>query len=132
MVCGVLGCALQPCLTACHGVTTTVCAHAGCLLLCCPPRRAAANDKDSGKRLTAATCSSVKVMGFLTQLLMTPYGQPGKARWRGARAAGQGRAKSAALGVERRRQGLWTWRRCAPASAMQEGSTQVRAALLQL
>ncbi|KAL4426507.1 hypothetical protein ABPG77_008365 [Micractinium sp. CCAP 211/92] len=41
-------------------------------------RLAAANDKDSGKRLTAANCSSVKVMGFLTQLLMTPYGQPGK------------------------------------------------------
>lgn len=56
------------------------------------PCRAAANDKDSGKRLTAANCSSVKVMGFLTQLLMTPYGQPGKARDRGCmphKAAGR-------------------------------------------
>lgn len=58
---------------------------------CALPCRAAANDKDSGKRLTAANCSSVKVMGFLTQLLMTPYGQPGKAR-------GQGRVQQGSAG----------------------------------
>jgi hypothetical protein len=32
----------------------------------------------SGKRITAATCTSAKVMGFLAQLLMTPYGPAGK------------------------------------------------------
>ncbi|KAL4859316.1 Condensin complex subunit 3 [Chlorella vulgaris] len=36
-------------------------------------RTAAAEDKASGRRVTAATCTSAKVMGFLAQLLMTPY-----------------------------------------------------------
>ena len=41
----------------------------------CPaPHRAAGEDKVSGKRITAATCTSSKVMGFLAQLLQTPYG----------------------------------------------------------
>lgn len=38
------------------------------------PRSAAGEDKVSGKRITAATCTSSKVMGFLAQLLQTPYG----------------------------------------------------------
>ncbi|PRW59671.1 ARM repeat superfamily isoform 1 [Chlorella sorokiniana] len=37
-------------------------------------RLAAGEDKVSGKRITAATCTSSKVMGFLAQLLQTPYG----------------------------------------------------------
>ena len=38
------------------------------------PRSAAGEDKVSGKRITATTCTSSKVMGFLAQLLQTPYG----------------------------------------------------------
>ena len=48
------------------------------LALAACPCRAAAEDKVSGKRITAATCTSAKVMGFLAQLLMTPYGPAGK------------------------------------------------------
>lgn len=35
----------------------------------------------SGKRITAATCTSSRIMGFLAQLLQTPYGPAGKVRW---------------------------------------------------
>jgi len=47
---------------------------------CTASHRAAADDKVGGKRLTAANCVAAKVMGFMAQLLMTPYGVPGKVR----------------------------------------------------
>ena len=42
------------------------------------PRSAADNDKVSGKKLTAANCTAAKVMGFMAQLLATPYNVDGK------------------------------------------------------
>ncbi|PSC71431.1 condensin complex subunit 3 [Micractinium conductrix] len=41
-------------------------------------RLAADNDKVSGKKLTAANCTAAKVMGFMAQLLATPYNVDGK------------------------------------------------------
>jgi hypothetical protein len=58
-------------LLACHALPCQCCAPADAAV---PPLcSAAAEDKASGRKVTAATCTSSKVMGLLAQLLQTPY-----------------------------------------------------------